>query len=240
MVLEIHFLTPIQYGHTYVFSKFRQKACCNVPLVARRRAIWFGYMQVPIDNPIEPDDATLLGAIARGDGAAFESLVRRHSTWCMRLLYRILGQRELAEDVLQSCLVQLWERPPAWQPNAQFRTWLYRVLHNRCIDHFRRNQNYVHVPFFSDTENDDELAPDDSAHGPIESSSEQVAMQRLDIESALQALPERQRIAIVLVYFEEHSQTEAAALMDVSVGALESLLSRARATLSKQLAAHRN
>jgi RNA polymerase sigma-70 factor (ECF subfamily) len=197
-------------------------------------------MLVSRDNPIELDDATLLGAIARGDGAAFESLVRRHSTWCMRFLCRILGQREVAEDVLQSCLVQLWERPPAWQPNAQFRTWLYRVLHNRCIDHFRRNPNYVNAPFFSDTENDSELAPYDSTHGPTDSSSEQGAIQRLDIQSALQTLPERQRIAVVLVYFEERSQTEAAALMDVSVGALESLLSRARATLSKQLAAHRN
>jgi RNA polymerase sigma-70 factor (ECF subfamily) len=66
------------------------------------------------------------------------------------------------------------------------------------------------------------------------------ALSQVDVQTALQSLPERKRAAIVLVYFEELSQIEVAGIMGVSVGALESLLSRARVQLSRQLAAHRH
>ena len=182
--------------------------------------------------------------IARGEGEAFAHLVRRHSPWAFRLLYRLLGQRALAEDVLQSCFVQIWEKPSAWVPRAQFRTWLYRVLHNRCLDHFRRHQRQSNLdPHVLDaTEAIDDTLDDaqQAAVGLVQPGIEQGVMQRVDVQTALQSLPERQRAAIVLVYFEDLSQIEVAGIMGVSVGALESLLSRARVQLSRQLAAHRH
>ena len=196
---------------------------------------------------VEPDDHALLQGIARGEATALEGLIHRHRSWAVRLLLRVLGSHAVAEDVLQSCFVQLWEKPPAWQPNAQFRTWFYRVLHNRCMDHFRHEQR--HIPLPSDGEVDHPPAGDQGGLvGPAAVAlalqatpgMEQGVMQRLDVQAALMTLPERQRMAIVLVYFEDLPQAEAAALMTVSVGALESLLSRARTQLSRHLAAHRH
>jgi RNA polymerase sigma-70 factor (ECF subfamily) len=196
---------------------------------------------------VEPDDHALLGGIARGDGRALEQLVRRHSRWAGAMLMRVLGSRAVADDILQSCFVQLWEKPPAWQPQAQFRTWFYRVLHNRCLDHFRHQRR--HTPLSSEEGEPPEDEPvlvtaggqhTDAAGGGVQPGLEHTVLRRLDVQAALQALPERQRMAIVLVYFEELPQAEAAQLMALSVGALESLLGRARTALSKHLAAHRH
>jgi RNA polymerase sigma-70 factor (ECF subfamily) len=191
-------------------------------------------------GPLEPDDHALLDGIARGDGRSLEQLVQRHSGWAVRLLRRVLGSQVVAEDILQSCFVQLWEKPPAWQPQASFRTWFYRVLHNRCLDHFRREKRHAPMPDEEGEPHEEGLTVATEITATMHRPVEQAVVRRLDVQAALQTLPERQRMAIVLVYFEEWPQAEAAQLMQVSVGALESLLSRARSALSRHLAAHRH
>jgi RNA polymerase sigma-70 factor (ECF subfamily) len=189
------------------------------------------------------DDNALMQGICRGDEAALQALIHRHSGWGLQQLQRVLGRVQEAEDILQSCFVQIWEKAPAWEPRAQFRTWFYRVLHNRCMDHLRRSEREVAWP---DTTPDlqegcrESAAHSSSMHLPVVPAADAGVMRRLDVQAALQELPLRQRMAIVLVYFEEMAQDEAAHAMGVSLGALESLLSRARATLARHLAAHRH
>jgi RNA polymerase sigma-70 factor (ECF subfamily) len=189
------------------------------------------------------DDNTLMQGICRGDEAALEALIHRHSGWGLQQLQRVLGRVEEAEDILQSCFVQIWEKAPAWEPQAQFRTWFYRVLYNRCMDHFRRTGREVAWP---DTAPDGAQSSQENAESfskmllPVVPAADAGVMRRLDVQAALQKLPLRQRMAIVLVYFEELAQDEAAGVMGVRLGALESLLSRARATLARHLAAHRH
>jgi RNA polymerase sigma-70 factor (ECF subfamily) len=165
-------------------------------------------------------DAELMRRVAAGDAAACRFLVDRELPGIVAFAYRMLASRTDAEDVGQECFLRLWRAAPKWRPEARVRTWLHRVARNLCIDRIRARKP-------NDPIDGMELAVD----GPGPSGAlhqDQVA--RL-IDSAVAELPERQRLAVALVHFQEFSNIEAAKIMDVSVEALESLLARGRRAL---------
>ena len=179
-----------------------------------------------------PDDALdheLMAAVGRREGPAFARLVERHYGWALGFTDRMLGARGEAEDLVQTAFLRVWQGAARWEPNARFSTWLYRVLYNLCMDQFRASKAGTSEPL------DGELAATmaDERAG----SEERVSGMQRDarVRAALADLPARQRAALVLCYYEERSQAEAAALLGVSEGALESLLSRGRGTLKKWL-----
>ena len=143
-----------------------------------------------------------------------------------RVAYRMLQDRAEAEDVTQETFLRAWKALPDWQPKAKFSTWACTVALNLCRDRLRKKK-----PVLMDElpeRVDPELRPDES----LES---QQALQRIDEKIA--ALPERQREALTLCALEGMTNIEAAATMDVSVRALESLLARARRSLRAGLGA---
>jgi RNA polymerase sigma-70 factor (ECF subfamily) len=179
-------------------------------------------MKPPADDAL---DHALMVAIGKGDGNAFARLVERHYGWSLGFADRMLGSRPEAEDLVQTAFLRVWRGARRWEPQARFSTWLYRVLHNLCMDQFRARRSSAGEPL------DVDMA--DEAPGSEERLS---GLQRAErVRAALAALPPRQRAALVLCYYEELSQAEAAGLLGVSEGALESLLSRGRATLKKWL-----
>src|SRR5687767_4039295 len=179
-------------------------------------------MKPPADDAL---DHELMAAVARRDGRAFARLVERHFGWALGFAERMLGARHEAEDLVQTAFLRVWQGAARWEPRAKFSTWLYRVLHNLCMDQFRARQ--------AAGEALDEDLPDEAPG----SEARLAGLQReARVRAALAALPDRQRAALVLCYYEERSQAESAALLGVSEGALESLLSRARAALRKLLA----
>ena len=177
----------------------------------------------------DSDDA-LVARAGRGDRNAAARLVARHSPRILAVCTRMLGDRASAEDCAQETFLKLWRSAGRWRPGrAKFETWLYRVATNACIDRIRRRR--------PETAASD--APDyaDFADGAPLADARLVAdQQRAAIEAALGRLPKRQRLAVVLCHFEEMSCADAAAVMEVSVEALESLLARARRSLKESLA----
>jgi RNA polymerase sigma-70 factor (ECF subfamily) len=126
--------------------------------------------------------------------------------------------------------VRIWKQASRWQRGqARFDTWLHRVALNLCYDRLRRRQET--------TLGDDLPEAVDQAPLPEDQLDESARSER--IAAALAALPARQREALVLQYYQELSNVEAAAAMGISVDALESLLSRARRTLRSRLAGER-
>ena len=163
---------------------------------------------------------------ASGDSAAQAALVNRNMPIVFRVAYRMLQDRAEAEDVTQETFLRAWKALPDWQPKAKFSTWACTVALNLCRDRLRKKK-----PVLMDElpeRVDPELRPDES----LES---QQALQRIDAKIA--GLPERQREALTLCALEGMTNIEAAATMDVSVRALESLLARARRSLRAGLSA---
>jgi RNA polymerase sigma-70 factor, ECF subfamily len=171
-------------------------------------------------------DAELLQAIAGGDRSAFDRLSRRHLDRAYGVALRMTGSRADAQDVLQDVFLRLWQRPDAWRPGqAQFSTWLYRVVVNRCLDLKRR-------PRGADLDSVEEpQAPDANAEDSLLDAERSRAL-----DSAVNQLPERQREAIVLTYTAGLRNAEAASAMDISVKAFEALLVRAKRELRDFLA----
>ena len=171
-------------------------------------------------------DAELLRAVAGGDRAAFDRLSRRHLDRAYGVALRMSGSRADAQDVVQDVFLRLWQRPDAWRPGqAQFSTWLYRVVVNRCLDLKRR-------PRGTDLDSVEEpQAPDANAEDSLLDAERSRAL-----DDAVNQLPERQRAAIVLTYTAGLRNAEAASAMDISVKAFEALLVRAKRELRDFLA----
>jgi len=190
-----------------------------------------GYTEDTAVDPAAGDaspavDAVLLDGVCAGDQAAFTALVDRHYSLVFRLSARVLGNAADAEDVTQEAFVKLWRSPPDLRNKAALKGWLARVARNLAIDRLRRTRNT------SDSELELLVDPSTAPDGRLRhgQAAEEVSV-------ALAQLPERQRTALQLTYFEALGNQETASIMDVSVEAVESLLSRARRSLRTTLSA---
>ena len=171
----------------------------------------------------DPDEE-LVRRVGTGDPAAVQTLIARKLPRIMALAVRMLGDAAEAEDVAQETFVRIWRHASSWRRgNARFDTWIHRVTLNLCYDRLRRKREWV-------TDDLPEMA--DPAALPDAHRREDA----LRVEQALQGIAPRQREAIVLVYYQEMSNIEAAATLQISVDALESLLSRGRRSLQTILA----
>jgi RNA polymerase sigma factor (sigma-70 family) len=177
-------------------------------------------------NDDDPD-VELLARIGRGEPQAVREMVARKLARLLALAERMLGRRGEAEEVAQEVFVRVWKQASQWQPGrARFDTWLHRVALNLCYDRLRRRREEK-----PDDERDEALA--DPAQAPDELL--QAKQRRRRVADALAALPQRQREALVLQYYQELSNREAADLMGIGIDALESLLVRARRSLHARL-----
>ena len=133
-----------------------------------------------------------------------------------------------AEDVAQETMLRLWRMAPDWRPGeAALATWLYRVASNLCLDRLRRRR-----------ETGGE-APETADEAPSALETLARADRAAALRAALDGLPDRQRLAIVLRHLEERSNPEIAAILGVSVEAVESLLARGRRELAARLVPRR-
>jgi RNA polymerase sigma factor, sigma-70 family len=162
-----------------------------------------------------------MARIRDGDQAAYRQLVHRHLKRTYILARRMCGSDSEAEDIVQDAFLQVWQRRAQWtDEGARFTTWLYRVVVNRCIDHRRRPAAEVL----------DEVAepPDEAPNAVTTIQRRQVAARLQDAQSKL---PDQQRVALTLFYYEGLSNADIASVMQISISAVESLLKRARQQL---------
>jgi RNA polymerase sigma-70 factor, ECF subfamily len=167
------------------------------------------------------DDDELLARMRLDDVDAYRALVERHIDRAYAVAIRILRNPADAEDMTQEAFVKVWVNRHRWDAGrARFSTWLYRVIVNRCIDlHRLPKAEWL----------DDVAEPAADLVDAVTGIHRQRVYGRL--EDALHRLPAQQRVAIVLSYFEEMSNTDVAEVMGTTVSAVESLLKRGRKRL---------
>lgn len=171
------------------------------------------------------DDSRLMTLAGQGDQKAFAELMSRHLLRTVRLAARLSGSDAQADDIAQEAFMRVWRHAARWQDaeqrGARFTTWLYKIVLNLVIDAKRKRQTVAI----------DDLPEAADEATPNAETALQRRQERQKVEAALRQLPDRQRDAFVLCFYEEYSNREAAEALDVSVKALESLLVRARRTL---------
>lgn len=168
----------------------------------------------------------LVARVGRGEPAAVQAMVARQLPRMLALASRMLGDPAEAEDVAQEVMVRAWKQAPRWERGrARFDTWMHRVALNLCYDRLRRRRERpVAEP------------PDRPDPSPGAEAGLQARDRARRVNAALQQLPPRQREALVLCHYQDLGNIEAAALMEVTVEAVESLLSRGRRALRVALA----
>jgi RNA polymerase sigma-70 factor (ECF subfamily) len=180
------------------------------------------------DSGADSDEA-LMRRIGDGDRSAFATLLRRHLQRTQSLATRLTGSASDGEEVAQEAFQRVWTHAVRWKPvaeggKARFTTWLYRITANLAIDRRRKPRT----------------TPIEDAPEPIDESADSFARvheQELGkrVAKAVSALPARQRQVLVLCFYEGRSNVEAAELLDLTIGAIESLLVRARRALRAEL-----
>jgi RNA polymerase sigma-70 factor (ECF subfamily) len=177
----------------------------------------------------------LIQLVAEGDRMAFSCLVNRHKDAVFRLIYRFFGKEEAANDLAQEVFIRVWRFAGKYQPSSKFTTWLYTLTANVCRSEsqslWRRNI-WLIGSFWVSGDHD---APEIPDLGPTpEETILQVEQSRL-VRAAIESLPTKQRLAVVLRRYEELSYQEIADVIGCSVAAVEALLVRAKANLHKKL-----
>lgn len=170
-------------------------------------------------------DEDLLALVGAGDRQAYHILVERHGRRVLAMARRMTGNLAEAEDVAQDAFLRVWQRAADWRDRgAKFTTWLYRVVMNLCLDRRRRPPM---APL--------EVAGDPADDRPSAEAAFAARQRERAVADALAMLPDRQRAALVLSYYEGLSNAAAAVVLTISVTALESLLVRARRSLRAEL-----
>lgn len=181
-------------------------------------------LMTPAIPPAAEDDV-LMARVALRDAEAFRALVSAHAAKAHRIGWRMLGDAAEAEDVAQEAMLRLWEQAGRWQAGgAGVSAWLNRVATNLCLDRLRRRR------FASDEE-----VPERTDEAPLADVQLDAERMRQRTIAAIGALPDRQRAASVLTYYEDCSNMAAAEALEMNIKAFESLLLRARQALKAAL-----
>ncbi|HXW03740.1 MAG TPA: sigma-70 family RNA polymerase sigma factor [Vicinamibacterales bacterium] len=172
-------------------------------------------------------DSDLISRAARGDATAFQALVERHRAMVYRVAYQFAGNHHDAEDIAQDVFLKVYRSLDRFRQDAQLTSWLYRIVMNACIDHRRRSQPAVAVPFGDDAELRVLNMPED-APGPEQRAyaGELGAV----LQAAVARLPQGQRLIFVM----RHHQ-------GLKLGEIAEALGLAEGTVKRQLhsAVHR-
>lgn len=182
---------------------------------------------MPLDDQNTVDDAALLARYARGDAAAARALTARLVPRVHAQAFRMLGDSAEAEDVAQEAMIRLWRIASEWRSGeAKVTTWLYRVVANLCTDRLRkRPRGAVAIGSIAEP-----MDPAPSVEAKMQADARSHALRQ-----ALVALPERQRLAVMMRHFEGATNPEIAVRLDISTEAVESLTARGKRALATAL-----
>jgi RNA polymerase sigma-70 factor, ECF subfamily len=219
------------------------------------------------DRTTQAEQAAVLAAVRGGDASAFAALAERYRRQLLVHCYRMLGSLEEAEDAVQETLLRAWRARAGFEGRSLFRTWLYRIATNVCLNLLERSPRRVRVlvadvpaqdprAVLSVEQRPDLGAPpadlpwlqpypdrlfDPAAPGDLEPDAAVVARETIELTflAAIQVLPPRQRAVLILRAVLGWSAGETASLLEVSVASVNSALQRARSTLRTRLPARR-
>ncbi len=218
----------------------------------------YRFRRVP-DDRYQRESTTVLDAVRAGDEATFVALAERYRQALHVHCYRMLGSFDEAEDLVQETLLRAWRARGSFAGRATFRTWLYRIATNACLNALERGPRRIMPPDVSapvlatfdvaDARAQPSWAPElpwlqpypDHRLEPVapdQQDPETLVVSRETIELtflvALQHLPARQRAVLLLRDALDWSAKEVAELLDVSVASINSAHQRARATMRAQ------
>ena len=186
-------------------------------------------------------DVQLMLDVKAGDDQSFALLLHRYRSPLVNFLYRMVRNREQAEDLAQEVFIRVYRARADYVPSAKFTTWLFRIATNLALNSVRDNRHQrmevsLDAPVTMDAEDGDERPMDVAEKHPNIEEHLVEESQRQMIRHAIDKLPEKQRAAVLLHKYQELDYSEISRILECSESALKSLLFRAYETLRVELA----
>ncbi len=175
------------------------------------------------------DERTLVTQAQQGDRNAYGELIRIHAQGVQRVVYRMCGNQQLAEDAAQETFIQAWLKIASYRRKSSLRNWLYRIAVNTAIDMLRKERRIL-----PDAVDEMSLKTDDPSPEAAYIHTERATA----IHNAIAALPDASRAVLILREYEDLSYREIADTLDIPLGTVMSRLSYARKLLKEKLAHH--
>jgi RNA polymerase sigma-70 factor (ECF subfamily) len=182
-------------------------------------------------------DAQIMLRVKAGDDSAFEYLVQKYRRPMLSFMYRMAHSTAVAEDLAQEVFLRVYRSREKYEASAKFTTWLYRIASNLAVNHARdtRHERPENTVSLDEPDQDTGLTmdlPDTSL------TAEQAIVRRerlAAIRQRVEALPERQRMALIMHKYQQMDYRQIAEILKLSESAIKSLLFRAYETLRVQL-----
>lgn len=173
------------------------------------------------------EERAAIEACLSGDASAFDALVVRHQKSIQRVCYRFTGNTEDAADLTQEVFVKAYRSLPKFRGTSAFSTWLYRIAVNACLSFKASRKNRA-----EEWDEDHDIV----AGGPSAEESLDSALNAETLRAALDNLPEKQRVTVIMKVLEERTHAEVAEILGSNVGTVKANLFFAIRNLRKQLA----
>ena len=188
-------------------------------------------------GPESQSDSDIMLRVKAGDQSAFNYLVQKYRRPMVSFMYRMARNSAAAEDLAQEVFLRVYRSRETYEPSAKFTTWLYRIATNLAVNHARDTRHERPEVQVSLDEPDDDTGttlevPDASMN------AEQMMVRRermLAIRQKVEALPEQQRLAVIMHKYQQMDYKQIADVLKKSESATKSLLFRAYETLREQL-----
>ncbi len=182
-------------------------------------------------------DVDLMLRVKTGDEAAFAGLVQKYRRPMVGFMYRFCHNPSTAEELAQEVFLRVYRSRATYEPSAKFTTWLYRIATNLAVNHARdtRHERPENTVRLDESDQDTGTTPD-LADESLTVEEQMMKRERLAaIRSKVNALPERQRLAVIMHKYQQMDYREIAGVLKLSESATKSLLFRAYETLREQL-----
>jgi RNA polymerase sigma-70 factor (ECF subfamily) len=185
----------------------------------------------------DPDVQTML-RVQKGSKEAFEELMHKYYPRILNFIYRFVGHKNTAEDLTQEVFMRVYKNAWKYKAKSKFQTWIYTIAKNVALNELRR-KNQVAFSLDEPVRGEKSQFQKESKISKTARPDEEILQKEraLRIRSAIQKLPENQRIALILRRYDEFSYSQIAMTLKVSDKAVKSLLSRAKQNLKKRLVA---
>jgi RNA polymerase sigma-70 factor (ECF subfamily) len=182
-------------------------------------------------------DAEVMLRVKAGDESAFDYLVHKYRRPLVSFMYRMARNTAAAEDLAQEVFLRVYRSRQTYEASAKFTTWLYRIATNLAVNHARDTRHERPEVTVSLDEPDEETGTTlDVADGTVTAEEALVRRERmLAIRSKVEALPERQKLAVIMHKYQQMDYKQIAEVLKLSESATKSLLFRAYETLREQL-----
>lgn len=210
----------------------------NLP-VSHHECLILPMEETQTSNSTHPDpetaiDHALMARIATGDEKAFRELVERHQDAIVGTCTKMLGNTTDSEDIAQQVFIRVWKHAKKYKPDNKFTTYLYTITRNLVYNETRRRSRKKTVSTDQREEESHLQHPGDPNAQP--DNSLLTGELQAAIDTAIQSLPENQRLAVVLRRYDNLPYEEIADILGTSVSSVKSILFRARTTLRESLA----